>query len=130
MKNTALTNEIKRIIDRNGLIDTGLLILSTEVHIRIRQRIEIDIRTTDYYEYLDDKYSLTISLIESEAMRVFLTEEYERYMDRYIDKVMRGGVRDIDPFDIWNISLAPVITINGGMADSDAQRVIGDVRAD
>lgn len=128
-KNNALTAEIKRIIQGNDLIDTGLLYLSTEVHVRVRQRIEIDIRTTDYYEYLDEKYRLTLSLIESDAMNVFIQQEYERYMDRYIDKVLRGGVKGVSEYDIWNISLAPVITINGGAADSEAQRVIGDISA-
>lgn len=127
--NNALTAELKRIIQANDLIDTGLMYLSTEVHVRVRQRIEIDIRTPYYYEYLDDKYRLTLSLIESDAMNIFIQQEYEKYMDRYIDKVIRGGVKGVSEYDIWNISLAPVITINGGAADSEAQRVIGDISA-
>lgn len=108
-----LTAELKKLILKSDLIDTGVMYMSMEVHTHVKQKLEINIKTTQYYKYLDVKYSLTLDLVNSDAMKTFFREDYNKYVDRYIDKILRGGVKDVDPMNVMSVSLMPTITING-----------------
>lgn len=124
--NIALTQLMKDLITKHNLIDTGLMLLSTEVHVRVLQRITIEIRSTDYFIYVADRYGLIDEFIASPIFATFLELEYERYLNNYINKIIRGGVRDVNENNWSAFDPTPVITINGEGTD---QRLPGDVSA-
>lgn len=55
-----ITKELKARIKSLGLVDSGLLLNSTMVNIKFtNDGLDIELKSTDYYKYLDSDYDIT-----------------------------------------------------------------------
>jgi hypothetical protein len=83
-----LTASLKSIIAQKGLRDSGSLINSIKAKVFMSNgNLEINIEAEDYYKYLDDRYSLTSTLVTAEFYRN-VEERIASAIQQYInDKV-------------------------------------------
>ena len=67
---TIITNKLKQIIQKEGLVGTGKLLNSIQVKI---DGNELSVISEDYYQYLDKKYNLSKQLFESQEVKDFIS---------------------------------------------------------
>lgn len=98
--NERLTNLFKSIIIKEDLIDTGALLKSVRVFVKVDYDVVIINITSKYYvKYLKDKYRLIdqflIDPILTDELELIYTPIYETYLQNKINNI--PGLREINP---------------------------------
>lgn len=94
-------NALRRLIRREGLVDTGLLVESVEVWAEIDEFgvLEINIEAVDYIKYLYEPYDLGRFVYESNIVSRAYMEWINLKAQQY-------------PFIDWKQKLKPKIIVN------------------
>ena len=72
-----ITKELKARIKSLGLVDSGKLLDSIKVHIKLSDDgLDIDLESTDYYKYLDSDYNITNYVLEQNNVSKLMSEVF------------------------------------------------------
>jgi hypothetical protein len=85
MDSILLTTYIQSLIIKYGLIDTGLMLSSTFVDYTINNKLIINIRTTDYFKYVFDRFK--DEFLTSNELKLFIEEQFQLIIND-IEKLM------------------------------------------
>lgn len=107
-KNEVLTKKIKEVIRKKNLIDTGRMYNTTWIDVWMTDRIFINVKTTDYFIYVNGRYGITNDLINSNEFKIFLGEEYAKQIQGTLERTLAG---QINPPQLFNYQ--PLLLING-----------------
>ena len=91
MLNNKLTKELRDIILRKGLVDTGKMLNNSSVYLSNKNgTININIITTDYFVYLYEKYKVLDELLDSIAFSEVIVDESFFIIEDIIDEEFKG----------------------------------------
>ena len=106
MISATLTTTLKNIIQSAGLYDSGRLYNNTIVSIKVVDKIYVNIESTNYFVYLNQRYKLTQQLENSEAMSIELENIYAEILNAMVEDAVNGKATQ-------NELPIPVLLING-----------------
>jgi hypothetical protein len=91
-----LTTYLREIIQRNGLVNSGRLLNSTTVNLSVSGNVLfINIRTVDYYKYLDMEYKLTDQFIALEKVNEAIQTMFVNNIEAFVEDNNKPLINDI-----------------------------------
>lgn len=110
MYNNDLTNILKQIIINRNLIDTGNLLNNISVELYINNNFIINIKTTDYFIYLFERYYILDEMVASEVFKTTLELEIKKMLEEQLLNIISSNISITNiNFDFSKI----IILING-----------------
>lgn len=83
-----LTELFREEIIRQELIDTGLMLRTTRAFlIEAPRGFEINVESTDYFEYIDAKFQVTENVLKSRGFELLLEEIGNYYAEFTANKI-------------------------------------------
>lgn len=110
MYNNNLTNILKQIIIKRDLINTGTLLNNISVELYIANNFVINIKTTEYFIYLFERYYILDEMVTSETFKTTLELEIKKMLEDQLLNIISSNISISNSnFDFSKIT----ILING-----------------
>lgn len=108
MINQKLTQLLKRLIVDVGLVDSGNMLNNTQVDLIVTNRVIIDILTTDYFVFQDQKHGITNAFINSKELADEVGAIYIEMLSNRLITLLSNKKGDEN-----NFNFQPLLLING-----------------